>query len=352
MIIQTGSENEMFSFFKMTPDLVCVAGKDGYFRNFNHAVVQKLGYNAEELLSQPISEFIHPEDREVTARRRVELLNGKALTNFYNRYVSKTGEIVWLHWTSVYLPDQEVVFAIAKDVTARKQQERTILDKYRKFKSLASHFKTRLEKDKEFLAVELHEELAQLAAVLKMNIDWVSQHLKDIDEESALRMEQALSICDILIESIRKISYSLFPNMIKDVGLKETLLWLCNEFSVRTGVPCEFICTIETEKITQEIKLDIFRFCQESLDNISQNAHSGNVKVVAETIDKNISISVIDHGNGVETSQNLRPGITGMKKRAATVNGQVKINSINGRGSGIRFTIPLLTAYGKMGKTA
>ena len=243
MVLPNGPENEMFSFFNLTPDLVCVLSKDGYFRNVNPAVIQKLGYSAEELFAKPISELIYPEDLDDADKGKDDLLNGKPLTNFHNRYVSKNGEIIWLHWTAIYLPDQDVVFAIAKDVTARKQQERTILDKYRKFKSLAAHFKARLEKDKEFLAVELHEELAQLAAILKMNIDWVSQHLKNVDEESASRMEQALSICDILIESIRKISYSTFPNMIRDVGLKDTLKWLCNEFSVRTGIPCEFVCT-------------------------------------------------------------------------------------------------------------
>ena len=353
MVLPTGPENELSSFFKMTPDLVCIAGRDGYFRNFNQAVINKLGYSPEELLANPIVDFIHPEDREETVKRRSEMYDGQPLTNFYNRYITKNGDIVWLHWTSIFILDQEVVFAIAKDVTARKQQERTIIDKYKKFKGLAAHFKDRLEKDKEFLAVELHEELAQLAAVLKMNIDWVSQNLKEIDEESAMRMEQALSICDILIESIRKISYSVFPNMIRDVGLNDTLKWLCNEFSMRTGIPCEFICTTETKRITNEIKLDIFRFCQESLDHIATLGHQGMVKIVTEAAGNKISISIMDNGNGFEASQKFKTiNLAGMKKRAASVNGQVSLHNIAGKGSSISFTIPVLEAYGKMGKMA
>ena len=353
MVLPTGPEHELSSFFKMTPDLVCIAGKDGFFRNFNQAVINKLGYSPEELLASPINDFIHPEDREETIKRRSELHNGKTLTNFYNRYLTKTGEIVWLHWTSVFVTDQQVVFAIAKDVTSRKQQERTIIEKYKKFKSLATHFKGRLEKDKEFLAVELHEELAQLAAVLKMNIDWVSQNIKEIDEESATRMEQALSICDILIESIRKISYSVFPNMIRDVGLNDTLKWLCNEFSVRTGMPSEFICTTETKRITNEIKLDIFRFCQESLDHIAHSGRAGVVKLLAEATGNKISISILDTGNDFDASQNFKTiNLAGMKKRAASVNGQVSLQNVAGKGSSISFTIPVHTAYGKMGKMA
>src|SRR3989440_6281543 len=159
-------EFEMFTFFEMTPDLVCIAGKDGYFRKVNPAVINKLGYTQEELFSKPISSFIHSEDKDVTQRKRAKLLLGKTLMNFENRYVTKTGEIVWLAWTSIYFPDKEIVFAIAKDISERKQIERDIEEKYKKFKSLASHFKSSLEENQKYLASELHDELAQLAGVV------------------------------------------------------------------------------------------------------------------------------------------------------------------------------------------
>src|ERR1700752_1680268 len=92
-------ESEMFSFFELTPDLVCIAGKDGFFRRVNPAVIDKLGYTEAELFTAPVSAFIHPEDREKTRRRRLKLLQGKALLNFENRYLTKKGKIVWLAWT-------------------------------------------------------------------------------------------------------------------------------------------------------------------------------------------------------------------------------------------------------------
>jgi len=48
------NELEMFTFFEKTPVLVCIAGKDGYFRKVNPAVVSKLGYSIEELFAKPI----------------------------------------------------------------------------------------------------------------------------------------------------------------------------------------------------------------------------------------------------------------------------------------------------------
>ena len=80
------SKLEMFEFFEMTPDLVCIAGKDGYFKKINPAVIQKLGYTEEELFSRPISSFIYEEDKDITRRVRTHLLNGRTLLNFQNRY--------------------------------------------------------------------------------------------------------------------------------------------------------------------------------------------------------------------------------------------------------------------------
>jgi len=56
------SEFEFSGFFDLTPYLVCVAGKDGFLKKVNLAVIETLGYSAEELYSKPISSFIYQED--------------------------------------------------------------------------------------------------------------------------------------------------------------------------------------------------------------------------------------------------------------------------------------------------
>ncbi|MGZ5191664.1 MAG: PAS domain S-box protein, partial [Flavisolibacter sp.] len=77
----------MSPFFEMTPDLVCIADKEGYFKKINHSVIKKLEYTREELFARPISTFIHPDDKDITRSTREEMLNGTALINFQNRYI-------------------------------------------------------------------------------------------------------------------------------------------------------------------------------------------------------------------------------------------------------------------------
>ena len=154
MEFNENSPEDLSSYFEHTPDLVCIADKEGFFKSVNQAVLNKLGYSKEELLSRPIFSFIHPEDKEITERTRGELFDNKPLLNFENRYITKSGDVIWLHWTSFYLPQNQSVFAIAKDITDKKKIEKSIEDKYLEYKNLANQFKDNIETDRQKFAVE------------------------------------------------------------------------------------------------------------------------------------------------------------------------------------------------------
>jgi len=110
-------------FFEISPDLLCIAGFDGYFKKINPAVAQLLGYTTEELYARPINDFVHPDDQSMTDKVRSELHKARPLYNFENRYLTKTGETVWLSWTSFPVEEERLVFAIAKNITHKKKQE-------------------------------------------------------------------------------------------------------------------------------------------------------------------------------------------------------------------------------------
>jgi PAS domain S-box-containing protein len=122
--------NSIFKhFFDTSPDLLCIAGFDGFFKKINPSVSKLLGYSETELLSKPINEFIFKEDKNSTAIVRGELTKNSPLHNFENRYVTKKGEIVWLSWTSTPNTDEKLIYAIAKNVTPKKvlEEERNSL---------------------------------------------------------------------------------------------------------------------------------------------------------------------------------------------------------------------------------
>jgi PAS domain S-box-containing protein len=110
-------------FFELSPELLCIASFDGYLRRINPAVSKLLGYTNEELLSQPISSFVYDADKVITQASRDIVMNSAPLINFENRYQTKSGEIVWLSWTSMPSPKDKLIYAIAKNVTAKKKLE-------------------------------------------------------------------------------------------------------------------------------------------------------------------------------------------------------------------------------------
>lgn len=331
---------EVSAFFEMTPDLVCVADKDGFLKNVNHAVVEKLGYTREELFAQQIAVFMHPDDRELTSQHRSALLGGQPLINFENRYIAKNGDIIWLAWTSIYFPDKEIVFAIAKDVTVRKLMEKEVEQTFAKYKSLATHFKSSMEEDRRYLATELHDELAQLASVIKMDIDWVKLHEPHLQTLSLKRIEHAAVISDLLIDTIRRLSFSISPQMIVDMGLYATLRLYCKEFALLNNLSCVFKSEYDEVILTPDIKIDFFRICQEVLNNVTVFSDASHITIRIEGEGNVIKLSILGDGPGADmgNTETYRQ-LTAVRERVASMNGKLSVTSAPGTGSHLCVTI-------------
>ncbi|MFY7840171.1 MAG: PAS domain-containing sensor histidine kinase [Lacibacter sp.] len=333
---------ELSPFFELTLDLVFVAGKDGFCRKVNKAVIEKLGYTQEEISARPIADFMHPDDRAATKTEREKLLNGVPLVNFQNRYLTKQGAVVWLEWTSIYLPDEEVVFAIAKDITVRKLAELDVEAKYKRAKSMVGHFKGNIERDRKYLSVALHEELAQLLAVLKIDIDWIRAREEILPPLINQRLQHATAITELLMKTIQHISFAISPGMLQDLGLIETLRWHCNEFSVISSISFRLEAEMDDIKLNKELQLDLFRICQEALHNIVYHAEASGAIIQIEETEKMLRVIITDNGKGFDLNEQAdSPGLKVMRERAASIHADFAINSKPGSGTMIAVVLPL-----------
>lgn len=123
-------------FFESSVDMLCIANFDGYFVDVNPAFVKLLGYTKEELFAKKINEFVYAPDKETTQSIRDGIHKNKTLINFQNRYVHKSGQLIWLSWSAVPVEDEKLVYAIAKDITQemRLRDERVL--EFTKLKSV------------------------------------------------------------------------------------------------------------------------------------------------------------------------------------------------------------------------
>lgn len=110
-------------FFDLSIDMLAVLGFNGYFRRLNHAWQTTLGFTPAEMMSRPFIDFVHPDDRERTLSQNRDVRGGGRARLFENRYVCKDGSYRWMLWNARPDPERQMIYAVARDMTARKQAD-------------------------------------------------------------------------------------------------------------------------------------------------------------------------------------------------------------------------------------
>lgn len=109
-------------FFEMSVDSLVIASQDKFIK-INPALSKTLGYSDSELLNNPFSTYIFPEDLPITQKEIEKLQKGENLINFRNRWICKDDTIKWLSWTATADPTTGTLYAIARDITQQLKLE-------------------------------------------------------------------------------------------------------------------------------------------------------------------------------------------------------------------------------------
>jgi PAS domain S-box-containing protein len=334
------------AYFAVSPDLFFLAGKDGYFKKVNASVSRVLEYSEKELLARPIIDFVLEEDRQLSEETGERLFAGNGLINFVNRVVSRSGKVIWLEWTSIYFEDEEIILAIAKDITERKVLEQGVVERYNKFKTLATHFKTRIEKERKNIAYGLHENFAQIASGVKMELDLLPILFPDMPTIAKEKIEQAAENTLLLIQALQRLSFSISPKLLEDFGFTATMQFFVKEFTRSQHIPCSFTSSYEDGSFSYEVETDFFRICQEALNNVGLYSGCEQVEISIFETTENCSLSIADNGKGFELDQiHSAGGINNIKEIVASINGIFNIESVVGTGTKLTVMLQKNTSF-------
>lgn len=138
LIQQRRKKHELENFeklFKLSNDLICLAGTDGYFKKLNPPFINILGWEMDYLLTHPFFELIHPDDVAITQQEIQKLAAGHHTINFTNRFRCKNGSYRILQWVASPEPGTPFLYAIARDITEEKNREMQLMASENKFRS-------------------------------------------------------------------------------------------------------------------------------------------------------------------------------------------------------------------------
>ena len=107
-------------------DVICTIDEQGRFAFVSAASEKVWGYTPDELVGRPYLDFVHPEDHPQTNEAAAEVLTGRLVQDFENRYVRKDGSLVPIVWSASWSAGERLMFCVARDVTERRRAEQKL----------------------------------------------------------------------------------------------------------------------------------------------------------------------------------------------------------------------------------
>ncbi|MGB3312098.1 MAG: PAS domain S-box protein [Nodosilinea sp.] len=130
------AERDRDRFLSVGSDLQVITSINGYFRWVSPSFEQVLGWNPQDMISRPWSDFVHPDDVYKSLVETEQLFEGRETLAFENRYRHKDGSYRWFLWNARPYPDEQVLYGAAIDITDRKRMEFNLRESETRFRQM------------------------------------------------------------------------------------------------------------------------------------------------------------------------------------------------------------------------
>jgi signal transduction histidine kinase len=212
-------------------------------------------------------------------------------------------------------------------------------------RQLASHQELIKEEERKRIAREIHDELGQNLMALRIDASMLHARTGSMHPKLNEKAAYALNQIDTTIKSVRGIINDLRPPVL-DLGLLAAIEWQIEEFQRRSGIACNIRVRDEEfdKNLDEKSATALFRILQESLTNILRHAQATRVDIDLNRDSSWVYMKVADNGVGISGSNRKKAnafGLAGMKERVSMLGGELKIDSVEKKGTTLAISIPL-----------
>jgi len=327
------------------------------FLAVNHAALERYGYSRDEFLALSLPDIRPTDDLERLSSELRAHITDPVYVGIW-QHKTKAGEIFRVNIASqpIVYEGRGAHYVLVSDMTERQRMEEALAESRARaeqelrelndqLRRVSARSRARREEDRTRLARELHDQLGQAMAGLKIELFWLAERVGGRDApEIAAKIDAMTLLVDDTIDRIRRISTELRPPVLDRLGLFAAIEWQIEEFQKRSHIHVRFRSTVDQVPLDLGRSTAVFRIFQEALANVAAHSRATQVTVRLAVRRGWLLMAVADNGRGIpvrpsENRQSL--GLRGMCERAELLGGQVRISEGRPRGTIVNLAIPL-----------
>jgi signal transduction histidine kinase len=213
---------------------------------------------------------------------------------------------------------------------------------------------TAQEEERRVIARELHDEVGQALTAIKVELAVAQQKIQAAGV-SADALDDARSISESVLHTVRDLSHLLHPSLLDDLGLAAAVDWYLRGFGKRLGLRVDLVQERMEQRLQPEAEVTAYRIVQEALTNVAKHAHATSCRVYLQRLVNTLLVTVEDDGVGFDPAATDRPeheyrlGLIGIRERVSRLGGSLRLESAAGKGT--RLTVELPVRMGGMAET-
>jgi ligand-binding sensor domain-containing protein/two-component sensor histidine kinase len=197
------------------------------------------------------------------------------------------------------------------------------------------------------IAREIHDTLAQGFVAVSVQLELIAQLMHTSAEAAREQLNQARNMVRSSLEDARSSIWELRSQTAEREDLAARLLRLTEETIARGGSRARAAMQVNGtyHPLDDGVEREVLRIAREAVVNAVRHGEAGNILVRLEFDEDAFGMEIRDDGRGFAGTppdgSSGHFGLTGMRERAAAINGSLTVESSAGEGTQVKLEVPL-----------